>query len=325
MRPVTAAITDILTRDEIRDLTRTSDLRGAWSVAVTWGVIAGAMALAAWRPNVVTIAVALVLIGGRQLALAILMHECSHRSLFRTRWLNDAVGEWLCAAPVWQHLEKYRKHHIAHHTHTGTERDPDMGLVDPFPVTTGSLARKFARDLSGLSGVKRIYGLLAMDLGYIEYTAAVGVVPIEQTGRTKLDVLATGARNLAPVIVTNAALAAIVTALGHGWLYLLWAGAWMTTFSLIIRVRSMAEHACTEKTDDQFRNTRTTAANVLARLTVAPHHVNYHLEHHALMTAPHYRLRAMHRLLRERGVYEASPFSPGYWRIIQLVSAKATV
>ncbi len=318
-----AAITDILSRDEIRDLTRTSNLRGALSVAVTWGVIAGAMALAAWRPGVVTIGVALVLIGGRQLALAILMHECSHRSLFRTRWLNDVIGEWLCAAPVWQHLDKYRKHHIAHHTHTGTERDPDMGLVDPFPVTTGSLARKFARDLTGLSGAKRIYGLLAMDFGYIEYTAAVGVVPIDQTGRTKIDVAKMGARNLAPVVATNAALAAILVALGHGWLYALWAVAWMTTFSLIIRIRSMAEHACTEKTDDQYRNTRTTAANPLARLTVAPHHVNFHLEHHALMTVPHYRLRGMHRLLRARGVYETSPYAPGYGTILKLVTTKA--
>ncbi|MCL4233437.1 MAG: fatty acid desaturase, partial [Deltaproteobacteria bacterium] len=92
---------------------------------------------------------------------------------------------------------------------------------------------------------------------------------------------------------------------------------------LIIRIRSMAEHACTEKTEDQYRNTRTTAANILARLTVAPHHVNFHLEHHALMTAPHYRLPDMHRLLRARGVYETSPFSLGYWRIIRLVSAKA--
>ncbi len=30
--------------------------------------------------------------------------------------------------------------------------------------------------------------------------------------------------------------------------------------------------------------------------------MNYHLEHHLLMTVPHYQLPRMHRLLAERGV-----------------------
>jgi hypothetical protein len=27
------------------------------------------------------------------------MHEAAHRALFRTPWLNENVGTWLCAAP----------------------------------------------------------------------------------------------------------------------------------------------------------------------------------------------------------------------------------
>ena len=61
--------------------------------------------------------------------------------------LNDVVTDWLCARPVGLDVARYRQHHLAHHAHAGTERDPDRSLVEPFPVSRASLVRKFARDL----------------------------------------------------------------------------------------------------------------------------------------------------------------------------------
>lgn len=314
-------ITDILSIDEIRDLTEASDWRGWLSVATTWGIIAGSFALVASQPAWWTVALALVLLGGRHLALAILMHECSHHSLFKTKKLNDIVGKWLCAAPAWQDVHRYRLHHLTHHAHTGTDKDLDLGLVEPFPTDWFGLMRKFARDLFGLTGLKRILGLILMDLGFITYTASTTTKRIDQTGRTVGDVLKTGARNLGPVFMTNLALWGALAATGHGQLYWLWVVSYLTTFSLFLRIRSMAEHACTEATANQFLNTRTTKANVLARLTVAPHHVNYHLEHHVLMTVPHYKLRHFHRMLKERGVFQESPYADGYWTVLKLVGS----
>jgi fatty acid desaturase len=36
----------------------------------------------------------------------------------------------------------------------------------------------------------------------------------------------------------------------------------------------------------------------------APHYVNYHAEHHLLMTVPPYNLRRMHSMFKERGFLE---------------------
>ncbi len=310
-------VTDFLSKDEIRELTRSSDLAGLWALIANWGIIAGSFALVAWRPGVLTVVVALVLLGGRQLGLSILMHDASHRSLFRTRWLNDFAGEWLAAAPTWSHLHAYRKHHLAHHAHAGTERDPDFGLVAGFPVPRRSLWRKFARDLSGLTGLKRVYALLAMDFGFLTYTASTNAERIDTRERSWLELYQTGARNFGPVLVTNILLYKSLEELGHGWLYLLWVGAYLTTFSLFIRIRSMAEHAMTERSDDDFRNTRTTHANWLARLTVAPLNVNYHLEHHLLMTVPYHRLPRMHALLRERGALQEAHVAKNYREILR--------
>ena len=43
----------------------------------------------------------LFVIGARQLGLAVIMHDASHRSFFRSRALNDFAGTWLAAYPIW--------------------------------------------------------------------------------------------------------------------------------------------------------------------------------------------------------------------------------
>lgn len=310
---------DVLSREEIATLTGPSDAMGVWAVASTWAIIAGALAVVARWPNAFTVAGALVVIGGRQLGLAILMHEGAHRTLFRTRWLNDAVADWLCGRPIWTDLRRYRVHHLAHHTKTGTDEDTDISLSAPFPTTRASLARKVLRDLAGITGVKGLYGRLLMDAGIIKWTVAQDIERLPRGDRTWRDYAADAARNAAPTVLLNGVLFAALAATGHAWLYGVWAAAYLTTFNLFMRIRSMAEHACTEKTTDPFRNTRTTRAGWLARMTVAPVRVNYHLEHHVLVTVPYFRLPAMHRLLRER---DAVPPPPGYLDVLDLVSSR---
>lgn len=310
-------VTDFLSKDEIRELTQASDLAGLWALVANWGTIAASFALVAWRPGVLTVLIALVLLGGRQLGLSIVMHDASHRSLFKTRWLNDFAGEWLAAAPTWSHLHAYRKHHLAHHSFAGTERDPDLGLISGFPVDQRSLWRKLARDLVGITGIKRVYALMAMDLGFLTYTASTDPQRIDTRERSWLELYQTGARNFGPVLVTNILLYKCLEEFGHGALYLLWVGAYLTTFSLFIRIRSMAEHAMTDPGPDDFRNTRTTHANWLARLTVAPLNVNFHLEHHLLMTVPYHRLRRMHALLGERGALDGAHVAKNYREILR--------
>jgi fatty acid desaturase len=51
---------------------------------------------------------------------------------------------------------RYRRHHLQHHAHTGTERDPDLGLALARPMTPRSLRRKIVRDLVAATGAKRV-------------------------------------------------------------------------------------------------------------------------------------------------------------------------
>ena len=154
------------------------------------------------------------------------------------------------------------------------------------------------RDLSGQTGLKQAKAVFLRDLGW-----GAGRNQRDQ-GMSRGERPDVGWRKLAPVVLTNAVLFAILALAGHPALYLLWLVAWLTTYRLVTRIRSIAEHALTPDANDALNNTRTTVARWWERLLIAPNRVNYHLEHHLIMTVPHYKLPRFHRLLRERGVLD---------------------
>jgi fatty acid desaturase len=313
-------IREVLSRDEMKRLSERSNFIGAWSIVSTWGVIFGTLAALAKWPNPATFLVSIVVLGGRQLALSILMHEAAHRTLFRSTFLNDHVANWFCAWPMWNDVALYKKHHLRHHAHTGTSDDPDLSLALEHPMTRRSLRRKIARDLLGMTGLKRVVGQTLIACGVLEYTVANEPKRLPREGRTVPDYLKAGFRNSAGFVGTSAVLAGAAVGSGYAWVLSAWVVAYLTTFSVFLRIRSLAEHACTERTEDPLRNTRTTIAGPLARLTVAPFRVNYHLEHHLLVAVPWFRLPAAHALLRERGIIGRAP---GYADVLRLVSARA--
>jgi len=129
---------DLLTISELQDLRRRSARRGAWLVLHAWAVVAGAALLYTVWPSALTFMVAVVVIGGRQLGLAVLMHEASHWLLFPGQSANNRVGSWLCAAPIWTDLPTYRRRHHLHHRHT---QQPDDPLRNARTTTAGVLER----------------------------------------------------------------------------------------------------------------------------------------------------------------------------------------
>ena len=129
---------ELLSPAEMGDLKTMRDWRSWSSLALDWGLVAASFALVAYVPHPLTIVLALAVIGARQLGFAVLMHEASHHTLFRNPKLNDWVGNWLCAFPVWADLQPYRPYHLLHHAKTWTSEDPDLSLATPFPITRAS-------------------------------------------------------------------------------------------------------------------------------------------------------------------------------------------
>ena len=307
---------DYLSHDEIKSLQVKSDLRGAWEVLKVWLLVAGSMALVALWPGIWTVIIALFIIGGQQLACAIILHDTSHYSMFRSRRLNEVIGNWLGGYPLFQNVEQYRPYHFRHHMATGTEDDPDLNLTLGYPAPAKSMVRKFARDFLGATGIKAFAGVILMHLGFIEYNLGNKIVRTRPGGWAAI--LRNAWHNLLGPVCFHLLFFGLLWLVGQPWLYALWWGAFFSTYNFSLRVRSIAEHSVVEDSHDPWRNTRTTYANFLEKLLFAPLHVNFHMEHHLLIHAPSYNYPKMHELLKNRGFYNKALLEPNYIKIVRM-------
>ena len=307
-----AKLRELLTPEEVKAVMQKSDLRAALEVAAMWLWISFAFALVAFFPNVFTVIISLFIIGGKQLACAILMHDCSHDSMFTSRKANLIIGNWFGAYPILHNLEQYRPYHREHHIYTGMDNDPDLSLTKGYPTTAISMLRKIARDLAGATGIKAQIGIIAMHLGILKYNLGGLSIRIREKKNWK-DTILSALKNLAGPLTSNFILFGILFLLGHPWLYLLWIGAMFTTYNFCLRIRSIAEHSLVEEQSNPQKNTRTTYANFIERMLFAPYHVNYHAEHHLCMGAPSYNLPKMHQILLAKGFYKDGVLEYNYW------------
>lgn len=333
--------TQFFSRDEWSAITRVSPWRGVWLVAHGWLVSIAVVGLAAWLANPLAWLVAVILVGGRQLGFAILMHDAAHGALHPNRKLNNFLGDWMTGAAVGSDLIAYRTYHLQHHKFTQQAEDPDLLLSKPFPTTRASLGRKILRDLTGQTFFKQrvaqfglaIIGLKAMLRG--EKAAKTGAstragTPFNKQsddGVTAPAVDAAGAMAVTRAVGRFLAVQAVLLALSlllYGWTpYLLWLAGLATTFQLYLRIRNIAEHACTTTgSDDPFSHARTTRAGWIARATVAPYWVNYHAEHHLFMGVPCYRLPQVHAALGRAGRHDAMTIAPDYASVLRQVTSR---
>jgi fatty acid desaturase len=285
---------DILTRQEIVQLMSKNNLRATLLVISCWAWVIAAMMLVAIWPNFVTIVIALLIIGGRQLSFAILMHDCGHNSLYKSTKLNQFIGTWLLAAPIFTDMQTYSRQHTAHHKDIGTDKDPDLGNYAGYPISKGSLLRKVLRDLSGLTALKFWFYIL-------------------KTRHTSQKSMVTNSA-LFKGLAANLVLILCCFVFNVAWLYLIWFLAYNTSYFLFLRIRHVGEHAVVPNPNSRnmFENTRTTLSSWWERLLVCPAYVNYHIEHHLLPSVPPYNLPLMHSLLVAKQAYKNTPLPSSY-------------
>ena len=103
---------EILDQDQIQWLREKSDFRGISLLFHAWAVVFLTVFLFSLFPNVLTFFIAVLIIAGRQLGLAILMHEGAHGLIVNKTKSNDRLSQWICAFPVWLDTYGYRHYHF---------------------------------------------------------------------------------------------------------------------------------------------------------------------------------------------------------------------
>ncbi|MCY4215121.1 MAG: fatty acid desaturase family protein [Gammaproteobacteria bacterium] len=292
----TANLSDYASAEEMRSLLVRSDWQAGWMTLFNLAVMVGAFALPALWLSPLTVLLAVALLGGRQLGLAVLYHDCAHQVFFESRRLNDAFGTWLFGGLMNTSLARYRAYHLDHHRHAGTERDPDFVMASAYPAEPASLRRKLTRDLTGRTGFKDL----------LRQVKSFG-----------------WSRN-APFLASHGVMFSLLALAGAPWAYALWWLAYLVAYQVVTRIRFMSEHgvALNRLSADVRENTATTLVSWWERLLIGPNFVNYHLEHHLQAGVPCYRLRRFHNLLKDRGFFGACArpegcFSNGYLHVLR--------
>jgi len=296
------------TPEEWAPLSQRSSWKGLALLAHAWAVILAAGAMVVVWP--LTLPIAVVIIGGRQLGLSILMHDAAHGALHKSLKVNDWAGEWLTGGG----LARYRTYHLGHHRFAQQAEDPDLVLSAPFPITPLSLRRKIIRDLTGQTAFKQRFGDL------------IARLRARKPGEPLVPIIAEEIRRKRRWLAGGVIITAIGAPFGAWWAWpVLWVLPQFTWFPMITRLRNIAEHACVGKDEpDPLRHARTTKAGLIARMTLAPYFVNYHCEHHMFMHVPCYQLPRAHRMLAKKGVLSGMLYEPGgYGAVLKLATSKA--
>ena len=288
-------------------LSARSNWKGLALVAHCWAVILAAGAVAIIWP--VTIPLAVVIIGARQLGQAILTHDAAHGALHPNLVVNDFVGEWLCGGG----LARYRPYHLQHHKYAQQAEDPDLVLSAPFPITRASLRRKIVRDLTGQTWFKKRFGPF------------VGRLAARKPGESVFAIVGAEISRQRRWLIGNGLAAGALAAAGYWWAWpVLWLLPRATWFQVVTRLRNIAEHALVAKDEpDPLRHARTTHANVFERAFVAPYFVNYHCEHHMFMHVPCWNLPRLRRALERDHITPRMEGANGYLSVLDAVSQAA--
>jgi fatty acid desaturase len=272
-----------LHREIIQNLSLPSTQRAFFDLIMTWGLVVAAIAAAHIADRGYVYALAIVVVGARQNALATLAHEGWHNLLFRSRRLNHWVGSWLYSYPIGILYHHDRQRHLRHHREVGHDDDPDW-----INYTTRN------RDSVG-----RVFRYLASLLfGRLFFSTLVSLL---RRGRPRIGVESPDNRpDGAPAVSvelfrTLAAQAALFVAMtlatGRWWSYpLLWLLPLATFAGFFANLRAFIEHVTVRDDVPPEDRIRDIHAGPLERFFIAPNHFHYHALHHAHPSIPHYNL-----------------------------------
>jgi fatty acid desaturase len=296
---------DFFTPAEWAGLSAHSSWKGVALIAHCWAVIGAAMVMAVVWP--ITIPLAVMIIGARQLGLAILMHDAAHGALHSNLKVNDWLAQTFCGGGV----HAYRPYHLTHHRFAQQKEDPDLVLSAPFPITPLSLRRKVVRDLTGQTFFKLRFG------GFVRRLKA------RKPGEPLAPIITTEAWRHRTLLIGGVVMSAGLAPFGLWWVWtVLWLLPKATWLPLVTRLRNIAEHACIAVDEpDPMRQARTTRASFVERLLIAPYYVNYHCEHHMFMHLPCYSLPRAHRLLARKGVTDRMEVRQGYATVLRMATS----
>ncbi len=256
-------------------LTKRSDIMGLLHLLGHWGCILVCgllivLGVPLWSVLMVVQGVLLVF-------LFTLLHETTHKTPFRSDWLNTVIGH-VCGLLLFLPATWFRYFHLAHHRFTQVPgKDPE--LETPKPATPKQY-------LSHMSGIP-------VWIGHAK------TLWLNATGRNS-DAFIPKNRHRSIRVEAACYLCAYALILGLS----VWFADPMLVFVWLmpallgqpfLRLYLLAEHGRCPKVANMFENTRTTFTNKVVRALAW--NMPYHAEHHSYPSVPFHKLPEFHGLI----------------------------
>jgi fatty acid desaturase len=262
--------------EALKALTGRSDQRGLVHLGGHLAAIALTICLVIAARHGWALLPAMALLGVLEVALFAPLHESTHRTPFRSLWINRVTG-WIAGFVLILPPEGFRLFHLAHHRHT---QDPDQ---DPELIGARPLTRLgYVWLLTGLPyWASQSRGLLytALDNADAPWIPAAARASVVREARVYL------------ALYVLLALSVILSPLA----LLLWAVP-VLLGQPVLRTVLMAEHRGCPENNDRMANARTTLASRAFGLLFW--NANLHIEHHWAPGVPFHALPKLHALLR---------------------------
>ena len=208
-----------------------------------------------------------------------LLHECTHKTPFKTGWLNEVVG-WITGFLVGLPFLWFRYFHLAHHKYTNDPKnDPEL-VGHPKPDSWG----RYVWHVSGLPvWAAQIRGLIRIAAGRDQGW----FIPKSARIRVRVESI---------IIV----IFYVVTLLYSLTISTMAIKVWIIPAILgqpFLRLYLLAEHGRCPQVADMLQNSRTVFTNWAVKFVAW--NMPFHAEHHTYPSVPFWRLPALHSLMQD--------------------------
>ena len=290
-----AAQREIITRGRLKPFTKRTDRHGLIYLGGHMSIIFGTGYLVYLATGTGWLIPAMLLHGVMLGHLFAPMHECSHGTAFRTRWLNETV-HWITGILIVWPPTYFRYDHTGHHTHA-QEMDKDPQFVLPSPSSWMDYVYYVT---ATQLWIKNIGWILRHSMGRIRPFNRQ-FVPEDQLPKIFFE-----ARVMLAIYV---GLAVVSVGLETWAVAIYWAIPTVIGVP-VARALRIADHTgCTEGKLDLRTYARTVKTDPLTRFLCW--NMPYHCEHHLAPSVPFHALPALHA---EVG-HEMNPVDKGYWAV----------
>lgn len=275
---------------KIKELSKINDTKALTTLFIDWVIVFSTIYLVMDSDSLWFQVLAIIIIGSRQHAIGILSHDAVHYRFLSNKKANEIIGNLFTAFPLFITIPGFRSMHLRHHSKVNTDSDPDWvrrkGKSDwVFPMNRSKLYMMLFMDISGLNLYQNIQKIFLpktdkklkkdfQNLSVSFYFSQISFYIIVFGLITKYELWST--------------------------YFLFWIIPYFTWFKFIKRLRAIGEHFAIED-NGHSELTRTTLVGFFERHFVAPHNINYHIEHHRYASVPYYNLEKLHDLLMNTG------------------------